>query len=163
MNVKTLAVALGAIVGVSAPAAAQTYTIGANPQGSIFYAAAATIAKVAVEKTGLQFRVAPYSGLLHLYSAGQQWRTRLRHVECRGICFCLWRQGAVQGPHQQEPAQRVGDLRVAQRLRRAQRFADEDGGRSQRQDDSGRSTVPAVSSPTCKARRSPAAGLTSRM
>ena len=62
MNIKTLAAALGAIIGVSTPAAAQTYTIGANPQGSIFYAAAATIAKVAVEKTGLQFRVAPYSG-----------------------------------------------------------------------------------------------------
>jgi TRAP transporter TAXI family solute receptor len=62
MNIKTVAVAFGAIIGLSAPAAAQTYTIGANPQGSIFYAAAATIAKVAVEKTGLQFRVAPYSG-----------------------------------------------------------------------------------------------------
>jgi TRAP transporter TAXI family solute receptor len=62
MNTKTLAVALGAIVGLSAPAAAQTYTIGANPQGSVFYAAAAAIAKVEVEKTGLQFRVAPYSG-----------------------------------------------------------------------------------------------------
>jgi uncharacterized protein len=62
MNLKTLAVALGSIVGLSAPAAAQTYTIGANPQGSIFYAAAAAIAKVAVDKTGLQFRVAPYSG-----------------------------------------------------------------------------------------------------
>jgi TRAP transporter TAXI family solute receptor len=62
MNTKTLAVALGAIVGLSAPAAAQTYTIGANPQGSVFYAAAAAIAKVGVEKTGLQFRVAPYSG-----------------------------------------------------------------------------------------------------
>jgi uncharacterized protein len=62
MHIKTLAVALGAIVGLSAPAAAQTYTIGANPQGSVFYAAAAAIAKVEVEKTGLQFRVAPYSG-----------------------------------------------------------------------------------------------------
>jgi TRAP transporter TAXI family solute receptor len=62
MNMKTLAVALGAIVGLSTPAAAQTYTIGANPQGSVFYAAAAAIAKVEVEKTGLQFRVAPYSG-----------------------------------------------------------------------------------------------------
>jgi uncharacterized protein len=62
MNIKTLAVAIGAIVGLSTPAAAQTYTIGANPQGSVFYAAAAAIAKVEVEKTGLQFRVAPYSG-----------------------------------------------------------------------------------------------------
>jgi TRAP transporter TAXI family solute receptor len=62
MNIKTVAVAIGAIIGLSAPAAAQTYTIGANPQGSVFYAAAAAIAKVEVEKTGLQFRVAPYSG-----------------------------------------------------------------------------------------------------
>jgi len=62
MNIKTLTVALGAIVGLSAPAAAQTYGIGANPQGSVFYAAAAAIAKVGVDKTGLQFRVAPYSG-----------------------------------------------------------------------------------------------------
>ena len=63
MNMRTLAVALGAIVGLSAPAAAQqTYTIAANPQGSLFYSTAAAIAKVEVEKTGLQFRVAPYSG-----------------------------------------------------------------------------------------------------
>ena len=63
MNIKTMAVALGAVVGLSLPAAAQqTYTIGANPQGSVFFAAAAAIAKVEVDKTGLQFRVAPYSG-----------------------------------------------------------------------------------------------------
>ena len=62
MNIKRFAVALGAIVGLTAPAAAQTYTIGANPQGSVFYAAAAAIAKIEVDKTGLQFRVAPYSG-----------------------------------------------------------------------------------------------------
>ncbi len=59
---KTWAVALGALAALAAPAAAQTYTIGANPQGSVFYAAAAAIAKVEVDKTGLQFRVAPYSG-----------------------------------------------------------------------------------------------------
>ena len=62
MNIKTLAVALGAVVGLSANASAQTYTFGANPQGSIFYTTAAAISKVMVEKTGLQFRVAPYSG-----------------------------------------------------------------------------------------------------
>ncbi len=62
LKVKTLAVAFGAIVGLSVPAAAQTYAIGANPQGSMFYAAAAALAKVGVDKTGLQFRVAPYSG-----------------------------------------------------------------------------------------------------
>ena len=62
MKFKTWALALGAVAALSAPAAAQTYTIGANPQGSVFYAAAAAIAKVGVDKTGLQFRVAPYSG-----------------------------------------------------------------------------------------------------
>jgi hypothetical protein len=62
MNIRTLTVALGAAVALGAPAAAQTYAIGANPQGSVFYAAAAAIAKVEVDKTGLQFRVAPYSG-----------------------------------------------------------------------------------------------------
>ena len=62
MNMKSLAFALGATFALSVPASAQTYTIGANPQGSVFYAAAAAIAKVEVEKTGLQFRVAPYSG-----------------------------------------------------------------------------------------------------
>ena len=62
MNIKAMAVALGAVVGLSAPAAAQTYTIGANPQGSMFYAAAAALAKVTVDKTNMQFRVAPYSG-----------------------------------------------------------------------------------------------------
>ena len=58
----TWAAAVSTIVAFSAPAAAQTYAIGANPQGSMFYAAAAALAKVGVDKTGLQFRVAPYSG-----------------------------------------------------------------------------------------------------
>lgn len=62
MNIQKVAVAFAAAVGLSASASAQTFTIGANPQGSVFYAAAAAIAKVAVDKTGLQFRVAPYSG-----------------------------------------------------------------------------------------------------
>ncbi len=58
----TAAVTTLAAVSLSTAAGAQTYAIGANPQGSVFYAAAAAIAKVGVEKTGLQFRVAPYSG-----------------------------------------------------------------------------------------------------
>jgi hypothetical protein len=62
MRAKTFVVALGAALVFSTAASAQTYTIGANPQGSVFYAAAAAIAKVAVDKTGLQFRVAPYAG-----------------------------------------------------------------------------------------------------
>ena len=62
LKVKTMAIAFSAIVGLSVPAAAQTYTIGANPQGSMFYATAAALAKVVVDKTKMQFRVSPYSG-----------------------------------------------------------------------------------------------------
>ncbi|HZD89281.1 MAG TPA: TAXI family TRAP transporter solute-binding subunit [Pseudolabrys sp.] len=62
MRLRTWAIALGAVAAISGPAAAQTYTIGANPQGSMFYAAAAALAKVTVDKTNMQFRVAPYSG-----------------------------------------------------------------------------------------------------
>lgn len=62
MKARAIAVALGVVAGLATAASAQTYTIGANPQGSIFYATAAAIAKVAVDKTGLQFRVSPYSG-----------------------------------------------------------------------------------------------------
>ena len=96
-----MAVAFGAIIGVSAPAAAQTYTIGANPQGSIFYAAAATIAKVAVEKTGLQFRVSPYSGsstYIPLVDKGE-----LAFGMSNAAEYLLpSRQGAVRRPPQQE-------------------------------------------------------------
>ena len=62
MRLRTWAIALGTLAVMSVPAAAQTYTIGANPQGSMFYAAAAALAKVTVDKTNMQFRVAPYSG-----------------------------------------------------------------------------------------------------
>ena len=62
MKLKIWAVAFGASVAMSGSAMAQTYAIGVNPQGSMFYAAAAAIAKVGVDKTNLQFRVAPYSG-----------------------------------------------------------------------------------------------------
>jgi len=62
MRARLLAATLGAAVGWSTAASAQTYGIGANPQGSIFYAAGAAISKVMVEKTGLQFRVSPYAG-----------------------------------------------------------------------------------------------------
>lgn len=47
---------------LAAGASAQTYSIGTNPQGSLFYATGAAIAKVMVEKTGMQFRVQPYAG-----------------------------------------------------------------------------------------------------
>lgn len=61
---KKIALALS-VVGAAAFAAgasAQTYSIGTNPQGSLFYASGAAIAKLMVEKTGLQFRVQPYAG-----------------------------------------------------------------------------------------------------
>jgi TRAP transporter TAXI family solute receptor len=56
-----IAAAAGAAF-VAAGASAQTYSIGTNPQGSLFYATGAAIAKVMVEKTGMQFRVQPMSG-----------------------------------------------------------------------------------------------------
>lgn len=41
---------------------AKTYSIGTNPQGSLMYSSGMAISKVMVEKTGKQFRVAPYGG-----------------------------------------------------------------------------------------------------
>ncbi|MBN2568937.1 MAG: TAXI family TRAP transporter solute-binding subunit [Deltaproteobacteria bacterium] len=41
---------------------AQTYSIGTNPQGSLFYSTGMAVSKVMVEKTGQQYRVAPYGG-----------------------------------------------------------------------------------------------------
>lgn len=55
-------IAFGVALAIGAPALAQTYGIGTNPQGSLFYASGAAISKLMVETTGLQFRVAPYAG-----------------------------------------------------------------------------------------------------
>ncbi|MFC4271269.1 TAXI family TRAP transporter solute-binding subunit [Sneathiella chungangensis] len=41
---------------------AETYSMGTNQQGSLFYSMGAAISKVMVEKTGEQYRVAPYAG-----------------------------------------------------------------------------------------------------
>ena len=41
---------------------AETYSIGTNPQGSLFYSTGMAVSKVMVEKTGQQYRVAPYGG-----------------------------------------------------------------------------------------------------
>lgn len=41
---------------------AQTISIGTNPQGSLAFASGTAVSKVMVEKTGLQFRVAPFGG-----------------------------------------------------------------------------------------------------
>ena len=62
MLARLIPLAIGATLALSATASAQTYGVGSNPQGSIFYAAGAAISKVMVEKTGLQFRVSPYAG-----------------------------------------------------------------------------------------------------
>lgn len=49
-------------LGLSAAAQAQTYVVGTNQQGSLFYSMGTALAKVMVEKTGAQYRVAPYAG-----------------------------------------------------------------------------------------------------
>jgi TRAP transporter TAXI family solute receptor len=51
-----------AVAAFAAGASAQTYGVGTNPQGSLFYATGAAISKVMVEKAGLNFRVQPYAG-----------------------------------------------------------------------------------------------------
>lgn len=51
-----------AITMVAAPAVAQTYSIGSNPQGSSAYATGAAVAKVAKEVVGLRARVVPQGG-----------------------------------------------------------------------------------------------------
>lgn len=48
-------------VGLSS-ASAQTLSIGTNQQGSLFYSIGTAVAKVLVQKTGKQYRVAPYAG-----------------------------------------------------------------------------------------------------
>lgn len=46
----------------AAAASAQTFGIGSNPQGSLAYATAAGVAKVAIETAGLKVRVIPQGG-----------------------------------------------------------------------------------------------------
>jgi hypothetical protein len=62
MNKRIFSAAVAGATLLAAAASAQTYSIGTNPQGSLFYATGAAIAKVMVEKTGMQFRVQPYAG-----------------------------------------------------------------------------------------------------
>jgi TRAP transporter TAXI family solute receptor len=59
---KTLVTGLAGGALLASAAAAQTYSIGSNPQGSMAYAAAAAIAKVASEDAGLKTRVVPQGG-----------------------------------------------------------------------------------------------------
>lgn len=59
---RTIGAAIAGAALFAGAASAQTYSIGTNPQGSVFYAAGTAISRVMVEKTGLQFRVQPYAG-----------------------------------------------------------------------------------------------------
>jgi TRAP transporter TAXI family solute receptor len=47
---------------IALPATAQVYSMGSNPQGSLFFQASAAIAKVAYDKLSLQIRVQPMAG-----------------------------------------------------------------------------------------------------
>ena len=58
---KALALAAAGAV-IAAPAFAQTYSIGTNPQGSSAYATGAAVAKVAKDVVGLRARVVPQGG-----------------------------------------------------------------------------------------------------
>ena len=61
MNITRIAVLILA-TALSGTATAQTYSIGSNPQGSLAYATAAGVAKVASEDIGLKARVVPQGG-----------------------------------------------------------------------------------------------------
>jgi uncharacterized protein len=74
MKKTAYALAFAGIAAVSTGASAQTFGVGSNPQGSIFFATAAAVSKVMVQKTGQQFRVQPYAGsstYMPLVSAGK--------------------------------------------------------------------------------------------
>ncbi|MBM9594458.1 TAXI family TRAP transporter solute-binding subunit [Roseitranquillus sediminis] len=64
MTKRYLGLITGLIFGAAlgAPATAQTTSIGTNPQGSLFYTTGTAIASVMNEKTGEQYRVAPFGG-----------------------------------------------------------------------------------------------------
>lgn len=71
---KTIPISILALVSVAAPAAAQTYSIGTNPQGSSAYSTGAAIARVAKDKLDMRARVVPQGGpvvTLPLVSKGQ--------------------------------------------------------------------------------------------
>lgn len=58
----TVAAGFALALGLTAQAQAETFAVGTNPQGSLFYSMGAALSKVMVEKTGKQYRVAPYAG-----------------------------------------------------------------------------------------------------
>ncbi len=55
-------VVLAVVFTLAGTVYAETYSIGTNPQGSLFYSTGMAVSKVMVEKTGQQYRVAPYGG-----------------------------------------------------------------------------------------------------
>ena len=70
-SIYAIALSLPVIAG---NAAAQTVSIGTNPQGSLAYAVGAAISKVAIEKGDVQMRVVPQGGpnvVVPLVNAGE--------------------------------------------------------------------------------------------
>lgn len=62
MKLKTALLGVGLSALMASVAHAQTYSIGTNKQGSLFFATGTALSKLAVQETGLQFRVAPFGG-----------------------------------------------------------------------------------------------------
>ena len=62
MKFLKLIAAVGVSAMVAGTASAQTYSIGTNQQGSLFFSIGTALSKVMVEKTSKQYRVAPYAG-----------------------------------------------------------------------------------------------------
>ena len=60
--IRTFTAALAGATLFATATSAQTYSIGTNPQGSLFYATGTALSRVMVEETGKQFRVQPYAG-----------------------------------------------------------------------------------------------------
>tara|TARA_R110000787_G_scaffold16622_40_gene51367 strand:+ start:5433 stop:6395 length:963 start_codon:yes stop_codon:yes gene_type:complete len=58
----TVLAAFAGVIALGGQAFGQTVTIGTNPQGALFYSMGSAIAKVVSEKTGKQYRVAPFAG-----------------------------------------------------------------------------------------------------
>ena len=62
MKYRMIVTATCAALGTAGTAAAQTYSIGTNPQGSSAYSTGAAVAKVAKDVVGLRARVVPQGG-----------------------------------------------------------------------------------------------------
>lgn len=62
MKLTVVTAAVAAAAAMAGTAAAQTVSIGTNPQGSLAYATGAGVAKVAIENGGVKMRVVPQGG-----------------------------------------------------------------------------------------------------